>query len=43
LKRGGERPPFVLVGLSLGGPYSMSYTKRFPQDVAGVSSVRLRS
>jgi pimeloyl-ACP methyl ester carboxylesterase len=36
LERAGERPPFVLVGQSLGGPYSMSYTKRFPDDVAGL-------
>jgi pimeloyl-ACP methyl ester carboxylesterase len=36
LEKAGERPPFVLVGHSLGGPYAMIYTKYFGQDVAGV-------
>jgi pimeloyl-ACP methyl ester carboxylesterase len=36
LERAGERPPFVLVGHSLGGPYIMAYTKRHPVDVAGL-------
>lgn len=31
-----ERPPFVLVGHSLGGPYAMIYTKRFGAEVAGL-------
>ncbi|HEY8206562.1 MAG TPA: alpha/beta hydrolase [Myxococcaceae bacterium] len=32
----GERPPFVLVGHSLGGPYAMIYTKRYAPEVAGL-------
>jgi len=32
----GEAPPFVMVGHSLGGPYIMAYTKRFPDKVAGL-------
>jgi pimeloyl-ACP methyl ester carboxylesterase len=31
-----ERPPYVLVGHSLGGPYAMIYTKRFGDEVAGL-------
>lgn len=36
LDRAGERPPFVLVGHSLGGPYIMTFTKYFGMDVAGL-------
>ena len=36
LKMAGERPPLVLVGHSLGGPYSMIYTKYFGAEVAGL-------
>lgn len=36
LVRAGEKPPFVLVGHSLGGPYIMTYTKYFGADVAGL-------
>jgi pimeloyl-ACP methyl ester carboxylesterase len=36
LARAGERPPFVLVAHSLGGPYAMTYTKHFGADVAGL-------
>ena len=36
LARAGEQPPFVMVGHSLGGPYIMTYTKYFGQDVAGL-------
>jgi pimeloyl-ACP methyl ester carboxylesterase len=32
----GEKPPFVLVGHSLGGLYIVNYTTRFPSDVAGL-------
>ena len=32
----GEQGPFVLVGHSLGGPYIMTYTKYFGEDVAGL-------
>lgn len=36
LVNAGERPPFVMVGHSLGGPYIMTYTKYFGSDVAGL-------
>lgn len=36
LAAAGEKGPFVLVGHSLGGPYIMSYTKRYGSDVAGL-------
>jgi pimeloyl-ACP methyl ester carboxylesterase len=36
LSKAGERPPFVMVGHSLGGPYIMIYTKYFGPDVAGL-------
>lgn len=36
LAAAGEKPPFVLVGHSLGGPYVMTYTKYFGTDVAGL-------
>lgn len=36
LSKAGERGPFVLVGHSLGGPYIMTYTKYFGQEVAGL-------
>ena len=36
LAKGGERPPFVMVGHSLGGPYIMIYTKYFGSEVAGL-------
>lgn len=36
LARAGERPPFVLVGHSIGGPYVMTYTKYFGVEVSGV-------
>lgn len=36
LLKSGEKPPFVLVGHSLGGPYIMIYTKYFGSDVAGL-------
>ncbi len=32
----GEKPPFVMVGHSLGGPYIMTYTKHHGSDVAGL-------
>ena len=32
----GEHAPFVLVGHSLGGPYIMTYTKYFAQEVVGL-------
>jgi pimeloyl-ACP methyl ester carboxylesterase len=36
LEKGGEHAPFVMVGHSLGGPYLMTYTKYFGDQVAGV-------
>jgi len=36
LDKSGERPPYVLVGHSLGGPYTMIYTKYFGPEVAGL-------
>jgi pimeloyl-ACP methyl ester carboxylesterase len=39
LTRAGERPPFVLVGHSLGGPYIMTYTREHGAEVAGLVMV----
>lgn len=36
LSKAGEQGPFVLVGHSLGGPYIMTYTKYYGQQVAGL-------
>ncbi len=36
LSKAGEQGPFVLAGHSLGGPYIMTYTKYFGQEVAGL-------
>ena len=36
LAAAGEKPPFVLVGHSVGGPYVMTYTKLYGADVAGL-------
>ncbi|WP_315724029.1 alpha/beta fold hydrolase [Sphingosinicella rhizophila] len=36
LAAAGERGPFVLVGHSIGGPYAMIYTRKYPSDVAGM-------
>jgi pimeloyl-ACP methyl ester carboxylesterase len=36
LAAAGEHAPFVMVGHSLGGPYMMTYTRLYPQDVAGL-------
>ena len=36
LAHAGEKGPFVLVGHSLGGPYSMIFTKYFTAEVAGL-------
>lgn len=36
LSAAGEHGPFVLVGHSLGGPYIMTYTKYYGQDVVGL-------
>ncbi|MBX5230420.1 alpha/beta hydrolase [Rhizobium sp. NLR9b] len=36
LLNAGEKGPFVLVGHSIGGPYSMAYTRKFGDQVAGL-------
>ncbi|HEX5076584.1 MAG TPA: alpha/beta hydrolase [Gemmatimonadaceae bacterium] len=36
LAKAGERPPFVVVGHSLGGPYALLFTGLYPSDVAGL-------
>ena len=36
LAAAGEKPPYVMVGHSLGGPYIMTYTKYHGGDVAGL-------
>lgn len=32
----GERPPWVMVGHSMGGPYALNFTGRYGADVAGL-------
>lgn len=39
LTTAGEHPPFVMVGHSLGGPYIMTYTKYYGDEVAGLVMV----
>ncbi|HEX5871643.1 MAG TPA: alpha/beta hydrolase [Longimicrobium sp.] len=36
LSRAGERPPWVLVGHSMGGPYALAFTGRYGAEVAGL-------
>jgi len=36
LSRAGEDGPYVLVGHSIGGDYSMTYAARYPEQVAGM-------
>ena len=36
LAAAGEKPPYVLVGHSLGGPYAVAFTGRYRSDVAGL-------
>lgn len=36
LQRNGEKPPFILVGHSMGGPLVERYYWRYPSDVAGL-------
>ena len=36
LQKSGEHGPFVLVGHSMGGPYSVTYTQMFGGEVAGL-------
>jgi pimeloyl-ACP methyl ester carboxylesterase len=39
LQRAGERPPWVLAGHSMGGPYVMTFTARYPAETAGLVMV----
>lgn len=39
VERSGERPPFILVGHSLGGWLVRLYRDRYPEDVAGIALV----
>ena len=32
----GEKPPFVLVGASIGGIFIRAYQRAYPKDVAGL-------
>jgi len=36
LVQSGERPPFLMVGHSLGGAYTLVYTRLYPEEVAGL-------
>lgn len=36
LERGGEKPPYVMAGHSLGGYYVWKYAERFPNEVVGL-------
>jgi len=36
LERAGEKPPFVLVAHSIGGPYALIYTRAYSSEVAGL-------
>ena len=36
LAAAGERAPLVVVGHSLGAPYALTFTRRFPNEVAGL-------
>ena len=36
LEKAGERPPYLLVGHSMGGPFSRLFFSRYPQEVAGM-------
>ena len=36
LAAAGEHAPYVMVGHSLGGPYIMTFTRLYPQEVAGL-------
>ncbi|WP_262514010.1 alpha/beta fold hydrolase [Agrobacterium tumefaciens] len=36
LTAAGEKGPLILVGHSIGGPYSMAYTRKFGDEVAGL-------
>lgn len=42
LRDRGLPPPYVLAGHSLGGPFVLSFARRYPQDVAGLVLVDAR-
>ena len=42
LAQTGNKPPYVLVGHSLGGLYMLNYVERYPDEVAGVVLVDTR-
>jgi len=39
LRAANEQPPYILVGASMGGPYVMTFTKNYGQEVAGLVMV----
>lgn len=39
LRRNGEKPPFILVGHSMGGSFVQRYYWRYPSEVAGIIAV----
>ncbi len=39
LRRSGEKPPFILVGHSMGGSFVQRYYWRYPSEVAGIIAV----
>jgi pimeloyl-ACP methyl ester carboxylesterase len=39
LKRGGVRPPYILVGHSIAGLYEVLYANRYPDEVVGMVAV----
>lgn len=36
LRAANEKPPYILVGASMGGPYVMTFTKHYGKEVAGM-------
>jgi pimeloyl-ACP methyl ester carboxylesterase len=39
LEASGERAPWLFVGHSLGGPYGLAFTARYPDEVAGLAFI----
>ena len=42
MQRAGVKPPYVLVGHSLGGIYMLDFAQRYPEEVAGLVLVDTR-